>query len=62
METSETIKLSNNGNAPAVFRWISDSKTFTIDPIEDMIPNGSSKICKITYRPTPSVEKPQKEG
>ena len=31
METSEIIKLTNSGNAPAKFSWEGDNKVFSVD-------------------------------
>ena len=34
MEISEQLKMINKGNAPAKFKWISDSKVFSVFPSE----------------------------
>jgi hypothetical protein len=53
METSETIKLTNNGNAPGKFKFLlSDKRVFTTSPEEGEVPSASSIDVKVTYRPT----------
>lgn len=46
METSEILRLTNNGNAEAKFRWItSEKKIFTVKPEEGVVPNGKYIEC-----------------
>lgn len=37
METYETLKLTNNGNAEAKIKWDQDSKAFIVEPREAVI-------------------------
>lgn len=39
METIEILRLTNNGNADAKFKWItSDKKIFIVKPEEGIVP------------------------
>lgn len=60
MSITETLIITNNGNAKAKFRWsYSDSGVFVPSPPEDEVEPGSSKQAKITF--TPSGPKPDDE-
>ena len=53
LETSETVRLVNNGNAPGKFKWtLTDRKIFTVIPEEGVVQNGSYLDLKIVYKPT----------
>ncbi|CAD8117028.1 unnamed protein product [Paramecium sonneborni] len=53
METIEILRLTNNGNADAKFKWItSDKKTFTVKPEDGIVPFGKYFECQIVYRPS----------
>ncbi len=46
METSEILRLTNNGNAEAKFKWItSEKKIFSVKPEEGTVPNGKYIEC-----------------
>jgi len=34
MDTTETLRIENKGNAPGKFKWELDSKTFFVHPKE----------------------------
>lgn len=55
METTETIKISNNGNSAANFKWLSsnsDTKLFKIHPSEGVVEANSQLKCNVTYTPS----------
>ena len=54
METTDTVKISNNGNSAASFKWLasnSDSKLFTIKPSEGQVEANCQLQCEVTYVP-----------
>ena len=53
METSENIKLTNNGNAAAKFKFLlTDKRIFYTTPEEGEVPSQSTIEVRVTYRPT----------
>lgn len=53
LETNETLKLTNHGNAPAKFKWMhTERKIFTVVPEEGEVAAGETKDLKVWYRPT----------
>jgi len=53
METSETIKIFNRGNAPGFFRWeVPTTGIFRVEPINGEVPAYGSTTVKITYTPS----------
>ena len=53
LETTEIVRIINNGNAPGKFKWtLSDRKIFTVFPEEGVVQNGSFLDLKIVYKPT----------
>lgn len=57
METYESLKISNRGNAPGKFRWeFPENKTFVVDPREGVVPPEGSVQVTFTYRPSPSLK------
>ena len=53
METSETIRVTNNGNAAGKFKWImTEKQIFSAIPDEGEVPAYSSLDIKIVYKPT----------
>lgn len=61
MSISETINITNNGNADAKIQWSynAHSGLFIPSPAEDKIPARSTKTAKITF--TPNGPKPDDE-
>lgn len=62
MNISETLTITNNGNATAKFKWFTNPQApglFVPFPLEDEIPSKSSKTAKITF--TPNGPKPDDE-
>ncbi|EAR97253.2 flagellar associated protein (macronuclear) [Tetrahymena thermophila SB210] len=55
METSETVLVENNGNAPGHFKWDTSSKIFSIYPSEGDCPAKGNIPITITYRPSPGT-------
>lgn len=53
METFETLKISNSGNAEGQYKWESTSKVFLVHPTSGVVPAGGSVDTVITYRPSP---------
>tara|TARA_B110000503_G_C6825969_1_gene280811 strand:- start:275 stop:526 length:252 start_codon:yes stop_codon:yes gene_type:complete len=54
METTDIIRISNNGNASAYFKWLtsnSDAKLYSIKPIEGYVESNSHLDCTVTYSP-----------
>lgn len=46
METIEILRLTNNGNADAKFKWItSDKKIFSVKPEEGVVTFGKYLEC-----------------
>ena len=48
METSDTVRISNNGNSQASFYWhpqTSDSKLFSMRPMEGLVAANSFVDC-----------------
>lgn len=46
METSEILRLTNNGNAEAKFKWItSEKKLFYVKPEEGVVASGKHLEC-----------------
>jgi hypothetical protein len=55
METSEVIKVTNNGNAPGKFKWnLAEKQIFTVLPEEGEVPAYSNIEIKVVYKPTQS--------
>lgn len=57
METTDTVKISNNGNSAANFKWLasnSDTKLFSIKPTEGHVEANSQLQCEVTYVPNTS--------
>ncbi|CAD8106047.1 unnamed protein product [Paramecium primaurelia] len=53
METSEILRLTNNGNAEAKFKWItSEKKLFYVKPEEGVVASGKHLECQVFYRPS----------
>ncbi|CAD8120827.1 unnamed protein product [Paramecium sonneborni] len=53
METSEILRLNNNGNAEAKFKWItSEKKLFYVEPEEGIVASGKYLECQIFYCPS----------
>lgn len=53
METTETVRLTNNGNAEARFKWFtSEKKIFFVQPEEGSVPSGKYLECQVVYRPS----------
>lgn len=58
METSDSITLKNEGNAPAKFFWECETKAFQVEPISGEVPPNNGTIeCRITYVPSVNAEK-----
>ena len=56
METSELVRITNNGNAAGKFKWImTDKQIFTASPDEGEVPAYSNIDVKIVYKPTQSL-------
>ena len=51
METSESIRIRNNGNAPAHFSWFSPNPVFRIEPNEGYVEPDSSTMVNVYYTP-----------
>jgi hypothetical protein len=52
MSISETLVITNTGNATAKFKWAtSGSGVFTVVPPADEVAAGASKTAKITFTP-----------
>lgn len=53
MVCKETLKLTNNGNAPGKFEWAHTSlKIFTITPEKGEVPPNSSLTFQVVYKPS----------
>ena len=53
METTEVIKVNNNGNAPGKFKWdVPNNSVFTIKPERGEVPAQSSIDILIIYTPS----------
>ncbi len=53
LETSEPLRITNNGNAPGKFKFLhTDKRIFTANPEEGEVPAGGFLDIKITYKPT----------
>lgn len=55
METIETLKITNNGNAEGNYKWDNSSKVFTVHPLSGVVPSGGAIETFITYRPSASL-------
>jgi len=57
MYTTEILKLTNNGNATAHFKWkLPEECNFTIDPIEGSVEGKKQTLSvEITYKPEGKV-------
>jgi len=53
MYTTEILKLTNNGNATAHFKWkLPEECNFTIDPLEGSVEGKKQTLSvEITYKP-----------
>jgi len=51
MSASQSLMLTNYGNAPAKFTWQYPSSVFVPSPISDMVPAGSSLKIDVTFNP-----------
>lgn len=46
METAEIVRLTNNGNADAKYKWITtDKKIFFVQPEGGVVPSGKYVEC-----------------
>ena len=53
LEVSETLRLTNSGNATAKYKWLfSDQKVFTVSIIEGEVAAQKSVDLLLTYRPS----------
>lgn len=53
LETSETIRITNDGNAAGRFKWIhAEKRIFQASPEDGEVPAGGFLDVKITYRPS----------
>jgi len=53
METQEIVRLTNNGNADAKFKWYTnEKKVFFVNPEEGVVPNGKYLEVAVVYRPS----------
>ena len=53
METTELLRLTNNGNAPGKFKWVhSEKRLFNVIPEEGEVPAASWIDLKVVYRPS----------
>lgn len=53
METSEPVRLTNNGNAGAKFKFmVNDRRLFVAIPEEGEVSAGGFLDVKIVYKPT----------
>jgi predicted secreted protein len=61
MSISETITITNNGNATAKFKWAYNTNggLFVPSPEFDEVPAKSSKTARITF--SPNGPKPDEE-
>ena len=51
METSETIRIKNTGNAPAHFSWTCNNRTIRCEPAQFACPAYSTCNVQIIYNP-----------
>jgi len=64
METYETLKVTNNGNANAYYKWskpVESLNIFFIEPEEGFVPSKSTSEFKIIYRPNQNSAGKQEE-
>lgn len=53
LEVSETLRITNSGNATAKYKWLfSEQKVFTVSIIEGEVAAQKSVDLLITYRPS----------
>jgi hypothetical protein len=53
METTEVVKITNDGNADGQFKWESLSNVFLVSPKEGVVSAyGGSVDITLTYRPS----------
>lgn len=64
MTTSETIKITNKGNAPGRFKWDKISgDVFSVDRTQGEVPaNGGEVLVNIIYKPSGKVFKGEEEN
>lgn len=61
LESFETVRLTNNGNASAAFRWlVSDQKVFTVNMEKGEISAGKFIDVLIIYKPSNYIIKEDK--
>jgi len=51
MSVTQSLTVTNYGNAPAKFSWHYPSKVFIPYPVTDTVDAGSSKTVQITFNP-----------
>jgi hypothetical protein len=53
LETSETVRLTNAGNANANFKWVvSEQRVFFVSVAEGTVPASKFLDIQVTYRPS----------
>ena len=64
MITTEALKVTNNGNASAYYKWskpVDSQNIFSIEPEEGSVPSKSTSEFKITYKPNHNSAGKQEE-
>ena len=51
MTVSETVKITNYGNAAAHYKWQNPSNVFVPSPKEDTVEAGGHRNVRITFNP-----------
>lgn len=51
MSATQSLMLTNYGNAPAKFTWEYQSQVFVPKPISDEVPAGSSLKIDVVFNP-----------
>lgn len=57
-QTTETIKLTNNGTGPAMLRWMTDNLKYFAIESKSVVPPMSSIDVTFTYRPSNIIKDP----
>ena len=52
METKDTVRIKNTGNAPAQFSWTCNNPTLRVEPAEFACPAYSTCNVEIIYNPS----------
>jgi hypothetical protein len=51
MTATQTVLVTNSGNAPARFNWMNPSSVFVPNPMSDVVPPGGHVAVAVAFNP-----------